>query len=172
MLLSYATGGMLNPAFECVAAKFPTLATKLFPIARSAVTLGVQSALEPEQPGRQAAIVTGVGAVLGALPPYSRLTQILSGAGIGAVQEYFTNPNATAQDYARSATLMGAFAGLAATHGLTMEETIAGTLFDWAKNQGYTQEETNRSLQAQGGAFAYPGLSYSALTGLHIKFLV
>ncbi|MGA2936692.1 MAG: hypothetical protein ABSF52_06270 [Syntrophobacteraceae bacterium] len=150
MLLSYATGGVLNPAFTGMAEKFPTFVAKLFPIARDALTFGAQGALEPEQPGRQAAIGTGVGAILGTLSPYSRLARVIGGAGIGAAQEYLTDPNATAQDYARSATLMGAFAGLAVAHGLTVEETIAGTLFGWAKEKGYTPEQLNRSLQVQG----------------------
>ena len=150
LLLSCATGGALNPLFEGMAAKLPTLAAKLFPITRDALTFGVQGALEPEQPGRQASIGTGVGAILGILSPYSRLARIIGGAGVGAGQEYLTNPNATAQDYARSATLMGAFVGLAAKHGLTVEETIAGTLFDWAKTKGYTPEEIGRALQTQG----------------------
>ncbi|GEM_PF-1715490 len=150
MLLSYATGGALNPLFEGMAAKFPTLAAKLFPIARDALTFGAQGALEPDQPGRQAAIGTGVGAILGTLSPYSRLARIIGGASVGAGQEYLTNPNATVNDYARSATLMGAFVGLAATHGLTVEETIGGTLFDWAKTKGYTPEEISRLLQMHG----------------------
>ena len=150
MLLSYATGGALNPLFEGMAAKFPTLAAKLFPIARDALTFGAQGALEPDQPGRQAAIGTGVGAILGTLSPYGRLAGIIAGAGVGVGQQYLTNPNATAQDYASSATLMGAFAGLAATHGLTVEETIGGTLLDWAKAKGYTPEEIGRALQTLG----------------------
>ena len=141
MLLSCATGGALNPLFEGMAAKFPTLAAKLFPIARDALTFGTQGALEPEQPGRQALIGTGVGATLAALSPYSRLARMIWGAGIGAGQAYLTNPNATAEDYARSATLTGAFVGLAASHGLSVEETIGGTLLDWAKTKGYTAEE-------------------------------
>ncbi len=150
MLLSYATGGVLNPLFEGMAAKFPTLAARLLPIARDALSFGAQGALEPEQPGRQAAIGTGVGAILGTLSPYSRLARIIGGASVGAGQEYLTNPNATVNDYARSATLMGAFVGLAATHGVTVEETIGGTLFDWAKTKGYTPEEIRRALQTQG----------------------
>ncbi|MFZ0932601.1 MAG: hypothetical protein WAN11_28635, partial [Syntrophobacteraceae bacterium] len=150
MLLSYATAGALNPLFEGMAAKFPTLAAKLFPIAQDALTFGAQGALEPEQPGRQAVIGTGVGAILGTLSPYSRLARIIGGASVGAGQEYLTNPNATARDYARSATLLGVFVGLAATHGLTVEETIGGTLFDWAKTKGYTPEEIGRILQTQG----------------------
>jgi hypothetical protein len=150
MLLSYATGGALNPLFEGMAAKFPTLAAKLFPIARDALTFGAQGALEPDQPGRQAAIGTGVGAILGTLSPYGRLAGIIAGAGVGVGQQYLTNPNATAQDYASSATLMGAFVGLAATHGLTVEETIGGTLLDWAKAKGYTPEEISRLLRMRG----------------------
>ena len=73
MLLSYATGGALNLLFEGMAAKFPTLAAKLFPIARDALTFGAQGALEPGQPARQAAIGTGVGAILGTLSPYSQI---------------------------------------------------------------------------------------------------
>ena len=150
MLLSYATGGALNPLFEGMAAKFPTLAARLFPVARDALTFGAQGALEPGQPARQVAIGTGVGAILGTLSPYSPLARVICGFGIGAGQEYFTNSNATAQDYARSATLTGIFSGLAGVHGLTPEETIAGTLFDWAETKGYTPEEISRLLQMHG----------------------
>ncbi len=150
MLLSYATGGVLSPVFTGMAEKFPTLAAKLFPIARDALTFGAQGALEPEQPGRQAAIGTGVGAILGTLSPSSRLARVIGGVSVGAGQEYLTNPNATVEDYARSATLMGTFAGLAAAHGLTMEETVAGTLWGWAKNKGYAPEELGRALKVNG----------------------
>ena len=132
------------------AENLPYLYAKAFPIVRDALTFAGYGALEPEQPGRQAAIGAGVGGVLGALSPYGRFTRIIGGAGIGAGQEYLTNPNATVEDYARSATLMGAFAGIAKAHGLTMEEAITGTLFDWIKKQPGGPEAVARALQMNG----------------------
>jgi hypothetical protein len=82
--------------------------------------------------------------------PYGTIARSFVGAGLGAAQEYFTNPNATTQDVIRNATLMAGFAALAAKKGLPLEETVAGTIFDWAKNKGYTPEELSRALQIQG----------------------
>jgi hypothetical protein len=128
----------------------PSLYAKTYPMVRDALTFGTYGALGPEQPWKEAGIGAGAGAVLGTLSPYGRLTRILGGAAVGAGQEYLANPNASALDYMRSATLMAGFAGLAAKEGLTLDEAIKGTIRDWAKNKGYTPEELNSAIQAKG----------------------
>jgi hypothetical protein len=45
---------------------------------------------------------------------------------------------------------MAGFAALAAKKGLTLDEAIKGTIWDWAKNKGYSPEEFNKILQVQG----------------------
>lgn len=115
--LSYLTGGAMSPVFMNMAAKAPTLFTKIFPVVRDAVTFGAQGALEPEDQAKQGLAGVGAGAVLGALSPYGRLTRGIVGAGVGAGQTYLLNPEASGTDLVRSATLMGGFAALGKSHG-------------------------------------------------------
>ena len=150
VLLSYASAGVLNPAITGLAETFPTLAAKIAPIVRDAMTFGVQGALQPTDQAMQAGSGAAAGALLGFTAPYSRAARVMSGASIGAGQEYLSNPNATVEDYARNATIMATFAGLAASHGLTIEDTVAGTLFDWVRNKGYGPEVIRRALKMNG----------------------
>jgi hypothetical protein len=62
----------------------------------------------------------------------------------------FENPQALFQDYLRNVTLMATFAGLGAAHGLRAQEATAGTLFDWARSNGFTPAEIASSLRSYG----------------------
>ncbi|MGA2404327.1 MAG: hypothetical protein ABSG91_21935 [Syntrophobacteraceae bacterium] len=150
MALSALTGGATAPGWIGLASEYPTLVAKAVPIVNSALTRGLQGGLEPYQPGTQAATGAAIGAILGGVSPYGRIARSVVGAGLGAGQEYFTNPNATTQGVVRNATLMAGFAALAAKERLTLEEAVAGTIFDWWKNKGYTPQELSRALQIQG----------------------
>lgn len=143
LLLSGLTGGVVNPAWAGLSETYPTMVAKVAPIVNNALTLGVQGAIEPERPGAQAAAGATTGTVLGAVSPYGRVASAVIGAGLGGLEEYSTNPNATLRDVARSMTLMGAFGGLSAARGLPLEDTVAGTLWDWAKEK-YRSEELAR----------------------------
>ncbi len=69
---------------------------------------------------------------------------------MGAGQEYETNPQARLMDYARNAALMGAFAAIGGAHGITADEAAAGTILDWAKGKGYSDEPLARAIKLQG----------------------
>ncbi len=148
--LSALTEGATAPSWAGLATEYPTLVAKVAPIVNSALTQGLQGGLEPYQPGTQAATGAAIGAILGVMSPYGRIARSVVGAGLGAGQEYFTNPDATTEDVIRNATLMAGFAALAAKEGLTLKETIKETIWDWAKNKGYTPEEFNNILKVQG----------------------
>ena len=126
MALSYLTAGVMNPLTAGIAQKVPYLYSRFFPIARDAITFGAQSALEPGATAKSIELGAGTGAIMGMLGPYGRLARIIGGVGIGAGQEYLTNPNATAHDYARSAMLMGTFAGLAAAENAILAQSETG----------------------------------------------
>ena len=86
--LSVATGGVVNPLWTGLATKFPALAGKIAPIVNNALTFGVQGALEPDQPGKQAVSGAVTGGALGALSPCGRAARLLTAAGIGAGQTF------------------------------------------------------------------------------------
>ena len=148
--LSVATGGVVNPLWTGLATKFPALAGKIAPIVNNALTFGVQGALEPDQPGKQAVSGALTGGALGALSPCGRAARLLTAAGIGAGQTFFENPQAVFRDYLRNITLMATFAGLGAAHGLRAQEATAGTLFDWARSNGFAPAEIASSLRSYG----------------------
>jgi hypothetical protein len=87
---------------------------------------------------------------MGMLGPYGKLTRAIGGAALGIGQEYMTNPQAQPMDYARNAALMGAFAAIGGAHGITADEAAAGTMLDWAKEKGYSDEALLGALRAQG----------------------
>ena len=150
MALSPVTAGILSPLAAGIAQKMPYLYSWLFPVARDAMTFGTQAALEPNASARNVATAAGGGAAFGLLGPYGRVVRAAGGAGIGVAQEYLSNPEAGAMDYARNAALMAGFAAIGSAHGMTAEEAAVGTILDWAKGRGYTQEAIARSLQING----------------------
>jgi hypothetical protein len=92
---------------------------------------------------------------MGMLGPYGKLTRAIGGAALGIGQEYMTNPRAQPMDYARNAALMGAFSAIGGAHGITADEAAAGTMLDWAKGKGYSDEALARAIKSQGiGAIA------------------
>jgi hypothetical protein len=155
MALSYLTAGVMNPLTAGIAQKVPYLYSWLFPIARDAITFGAQSALEPGATAKGIELGAGTGAIMGMLGPYGKLTRAIGGAALGIGQEYMTNPQAQPMDYARNAALMGAFAAIGGAHGITADEAAAGTILDWAKEKGYSDEALARAIKSQGiGAIA------------------
>ena len=149
--LAAGIGRLTLPAWTSgLAAKFPTFAAKAAPIVNSALTFGVQGALEPENAERQALAGLGAGAALGIFAPYGRMVRTLAGAGIGYGQESLSNPNSSLQDRIRNATLMAAFGMLSASEGLTFTDTVIGTLFDYAREKGATPEALRRALRLNG----------------------
>lgn len=150
MALSHLTGGLLSPLTAGIASRVPYLYNWLFPIARDAITFGAQSALEPGATAKGIELGAGTGAIIGMLGPYGRLTRAIGGTALGAGQEYETNPQAQLMDYARNAALMGAFAAIGGAHGITADEAAAGTILDWAKGKGYSDEVLARAIKSQG----------------------
>jgi hypothetical protein len=128
----------------------PYLYSWLFPVARDAMTFGAQAALEPNATAGNVTSAAGAGAVLGLLGPYGRIPRAIGAGGIGLAQEYLSNPEAGPMDYARNAALMAGFAAIGAAHGITAEEAAFGTILDWAKGRGTTQEQIARSLKMYG----------------------
>jgi hypothetical protein len=150
MALSYLTAGVINPLTAGIAQKVPYLYSWLFPMARDAITIGAQSALEPGATAKSTELGAGTGAIMSLLGPYGRLNRAIGGAALGIGQEYMTNPQAQPMDYARNAALMGAFAVIGGAHGITADEAAAGTMLDWAKGKGYSDEKLARAIRAQG----------------------